>query len=224
VVLNVFPLDDRPPAPVPAAAQGPRRLYWFSQTIGRDRGLEAIVRAIGALKPRDAELHLRGEWQAGFERELRAIAASAGVADRSLVWHAPAAPGEMVRLAAQFDVGLALETGRTPNADLALSNKIFTYLVAGVPVLASATSAQAALCTQLGTAAAVAAIDNAEQMAAKLRFWFDAPEVLAAARAEAWRLGEARFNWNLERQKVVEAARAALAPAPDVRAAAVFAS
>ena len=47
VVLNAFPLGHALPNPTPQGTVRPRpSLYWFSQTIGPDRGLECAVRAI----------------------------------------------------------------------------------------------------------------------------------------------------------------------------------
>ena len=66
VVLNAFPKDCAPCSSTSrgAAVPGPS-IYWFSQTIGPDRGLECAVRAIGqmALRP---YLYLRGTPAVGF--------------------------------------------------------------------------------------------------------------------------------------------------------------
>lgn len=217
VVLNVFPRNARPAQP-DMRVPGPLRLYWFSQTIGRDRGLEAAVTALGVLRDLPVELHLQGEWQPGFEAELRRIGADAGLAANRLIHHLPGDPDEMVRSASRFDVGLALEPGHTPNSDRALSNKVFTYLLAGLPVVASATSAQAALCMQLGDAARVVAPDDATALAEAIRGWIADPASLEAAKRTAWHLGETRFNWDVEQRRFLDVVRQALrAAAPAVR-------
>ncbi len=220
VVLNVCPLADWPAAPVPSRG-GPLRLYWFSQTIGRDRGIEAVIRAMGVLAPLPIELHLRGVWPPGFASTLQAVAHVAGAPWERVVRHDPAAPGEMVRLAAEFDVGLATEPGHTENADLALSNKIFTYLLAGVPVLATATTAQAELAPAFGDAAALAPVGDAQAIASALRGWIERPAELAAARQAAWQLGTTRYNWDLEQVKFLDAVRTTVRdgsrPARDLR-------
>ncbi len=51
VVLNTFPKAQAPAAPTAAGAAAPApTLYWFSQTIGPDRGLECAVAAIAGSK------------------------------------------------------------------------------------------------------------------------------------------------------------------------------
>ena len=58
----------------------------------------------------------------------------------------------MVRLASQYDLGLAAEIGETPNRNISLTNKLFTYLLAGVPILASDIDAHTQLASELGEA------------------------------------------------------------------------
>jgi Glycosyl transferase 4-like domain len=74
VVLNVFPRAQTPPGPTPngTAVPGPS-VYWFSQTIGPDRGLECAVQAIGRARTRP-HLFLRGSPTPGFLDRLWSIA------------------------------------------------------------------------------------------------------------------------------------------------------
>jgi glycosyltransferase involved in cell wall biosynthesis len=197
-VLNVFPLRDRPDEFRRSAPGDRLRLYWFSQTIGPNRGLEDAVRALGLLAQHPIELHLRGAWQAGYEDRLRRVAAEAGIESGRIVSHAPAHPDEMPRLASEFSVGLALEPGTTVNNDLALSNKIFAYVLGGNAVLATRTRGQSTLIPQLGPAAAWCTPADPNSLAAALRPWIDNRGALEAARQTAWNLGASRFNWELE--------------------------
>ncbi len=202
VILNVFPRRFRP-ATVDASRSGHAerdrlRLYWFSQTIGPDRGLEDAVAAIGLLGDPRVELHLRGRWQDGYERRLRQHAAAAGVRDERLVAHATADPDSMVALAADMDIGLALEPPASHNNDILWSNKAFTYLLGGIPVVLSRTAGQTALASLFGDAAVTYSPGNAAELAAALERWTRNPAALTAARDLAWRLGEERYNWEVE--------------------------
>ena len=78
VVLNVFPLSQAPPGPTArgAAEPGPS-VYWFSQTIGPNRGLECAVRAIGVARTRP-HLYLRGSSAPGFVEHLSALRPRSG--------------------------------------------------------------------------------------------------------------------------------------------------
>lgn len=206
-VLNVFPRADRPAAFRPSDPGAPVRLYWFSQTIGADRGLEEAVEALGLLGDARVELHVRGAWQAGFEMRLRTLAARAGLRETQLVALPPAPAEAMVRAAAAFDVGLALEPGVTVNNDIAVSNKIFTYLLAGLAVALTRTSGQAALLPILGDAAVGCAVRDAASLADALHPWLANRDALDRARLAAWTRAEHRFNWDVEQQQFLAVVR-----------------
>lgn len=219
VVLNVYALSDRPAAPVPPG-DGPLRLYWFSQTVGPRRGLEEAVSAMGQLPAGSVELHVRGAWAPGYAEVLAAAARAAGVSDSQIVRYDPAPPADMVRLAAPFDVGLALEPTVPANADAALSNKLFAYLLAGVPVIATDTAAHRALAPALDDAMTVVPAGQAGALAAAIRRWADDRPNLAAARRVAWQRGETRYNWECEQPRYLAAVAAAFDGGDALRAAA----
>jgi glycosyltransferase involved in cell wall biosynthesis len=204
-VLNVFPLRDRPSAFRAGTVGEPVRLHWFSQTIGPDRGLEDAIRAMGMLTSYRLELHVRGQWWRNYEAEIRRLADQVGVAQAQIVAHLPAPSDDLVRRASVYDVGLALEPPASVNNDILLSNKIFTYLLAGNCVVATRTRGQSALIPELQAAAAWYEPGRPEGLASALRPWLDDRGALAAARETAWRLGETRFNWDREKTKFLDA-------------------
>jgi glycosyltransferase involved in cell wall biosynthesis len=217
-VLNVFPRTEAAEGPV---REGPRppgpSLYWFSQTTGPGRGLEEVIRAMGSTRTRP-HLHLRGTVAAAYRQELESLAHAHGLEGR-LHFLDPEAPAEMARLAAQYDLGLAMEPGGTPNSRLALSNKIFTYLLAGVPSIASATTAQAELALEAPGAVFLYPPGDAEALAALLDGILESPARLAESRTRAWDLGQNRFNWDQEQHAFLEIVNQALSK-PRLRPAA----
>lgn len=199
-VLNVFPLDMAPVAPSSAAASGgPPRLaaYWFSQTIGMDRGLQQFMEAMALAKCR-VTLDIRGGNRWGGGDRLMAVARDLGIADRVTILE-KAPPDDMVKLSAPYDIGLSLEMGETESRRFCLPNKIFTYLLAGVPVALSDTPAQQALALDLGAAAVVVPLADPAAIAAALDRLGSSPAALAEAKAAAWRLGRDRYNWDAEK-------------------------
>jgi Glycosyl transferase 4-like domain len=210
-VLNVFPLGEAPSEPTSTAYQkghGPPTLYWFSQTVGPGRGLEPVVDALGKMRT-PARLHLRGLVARGYGEELNARAARAGAADR-IVFHAPEEPSRMAALAAPHDLGLALERCEPPHRAICLTNKIFTYLLAGVPVLYSPTPAQERLAPELGGAAFRAEREDGDRLAACLDAYFQDSARQIEARRTARKLGQDRFNWDVEQHAFLDSVRRAL--------------
>jgi len=209
--LNVFPQKEAPPAPEQTAHQrgnGPPSLYWFSQTIGPGRGLEAVIEAVGRMRL-PAHLHLRGVCSQGYQNTLEALAGRIGMKDR-LHLHPPASPEQMAVLAAGHDLGLALELNQPPNRALCLTNKIFTYLLAGIPVLLSRTPAQERLAPELGPAAILVNLADPGALAVRLDAFFADAEQQRSARSCAWQLGQERFNWDVEQRTFLGSVRRAL--------------
>lgn len=207
-VLNVFPRSEAPAAPVdpgPISEQRPARLYWFSQTIGAGRGLDAVVAAMARMRT-PAELHLRGMTRASYQTQLNEHAAKIGL--KRPIQYLPSAPAaEMARLAAGADLGLSTEETQPLNRDLCLTNKIFTYLLAGIPQLLSATSAQKALAPELGAAALVDDLTDSAHTAEQLDDFFGNPARMAAARRKAWDLAQTRYCWEVEQEKFLRSVR-----------------
>lgn len=209
-VLNVFPKTMAAPVGSGAAeAREPGHLavYWFSQTIGLDRGLQEFMRAMARAKAR-VSLDVRGSNRWGHGDTLMALARDLGVAERVRLLPT-AAPDQMVKLAATYDLGLSLEIGNSPNKRACLGNKIFTYLLAGVPVMVSDTPAQRAFALDLGSAAAVVSVADPEGIARVLDRLAAMPAALADAKATAWRLADQRYNWEVEQKALVETVSAA---------------
>jgi glycosyltransferase involved in cell wall biosynthesis len=206
--LNVFPLTLAPPHPITTPylkRSGPPTLYWFSQTIGPGRGLEAIIAAMGKMKS-PVILHLLGIPATGYREQLEAYAGDRGVSGR-IVWHPPTLPDEMVRIAAGYDLGLALELTEPPNRAICLTNKAFTYLLAGVPVVLSRTHAQEWLAREIGEAGILIDLNDATAIAARLDNILTNPQILVTARSIAWKLGRERFNWDIEQKVFLESVR-----------------
>jgi glycosyltransferase involved in cell wall biosynthesis len=200
-ILNVFSLADRPAQFRIAASGGPMRLYWFSQTIGAGRGLEDVIRGMGRLPDCDVELHLRGLARPDHWKHLQELAAANGVRADAIVLHAPAPPEEMIRVAAEFDVGLALEQPVNLNRDICLTNKIFSCLLAGNAIAATATTAQKPIIERIGKAGFLYAPGDIDALANGLRRWSQDREQLQQARREAWSWGTDSFNWDVEKKK-----------------------
>jgi glycosyltransferase involved in cell wall biosynthesis len=194
-ILNVFPSSMAPSASRESAA-GVLKAYWFSQTIGLDRGLQSFIHAMARARTFVA-LDIRGSNRWGHGDALLALAREIGIADRIRLLPL-AQPQQMARLAADYDLGLSLETEVTESRRLCLTNKIFTYLLAGVPILMSDTPAQRALASDLGAAAAVVSLSDPDGIAAALDH-LASTATLVSAKEMAAKLGRERYNWDREK-------------------------
>ena len=200
VVLNVFPRAERG-SPAPARASDLPTLYWYSQVIGPDRGVEEALRALAKLDL-PVELHLRGEMLPSYDSPLRALTAELGISGRVHLWP-PAPPGELVALAQRHDIGLALEQPVSRNRQVCVTNKLFTYLLAGLAVAATDTVGQRGILQTVPDAGFLYPPGDVAALAAGLRRLLTEPGALDRARTAARRAAEERYCWEIERDRLV---------------------
>ena len=198
VIDNVFALPAQPPD---LARVDPARLrvYWFSQTIGPGRGLEQAIVALGRSGV-NAQLALRGRPHTGYLDALRALQ-RAEAPHVEIVPLAPAPPDSMVDCARGYDVGLALEQMTPRNRQLCLTNKAFTYILAGVAVAITDTPGQHALGVDLGRAAALVPPADVDALAAAFARWAADPAELDCAKRTAWAAATRRWHWEHELER-----------------------
>ena len=191
VIHNVFPLPERPPSF--ERRPGPLRVYWFSQTIGSGRGIEDAIAAVTQAGI-EAEIVLRGRASGGYADDLQRAAAA--VPRLTIRIEEPADPDRMVDLCEGYDLGLAGESERVKNRQVCLSNKIFTYLLAGMPVALSDTEAQRRLASCLGDAAFLYQPSDTRGLAEWLRALAADEGRLRRHRLAAWDAAVQRWHWN----------------------------
>ena len=205
-ISNVFRLPEPPSF---AREPGPLRLYWFSQTIGADRGLEDVIDAAGEANL-ECSLHLRGSSSGPYVHRLRARASAAAPKLRLTVLD-PASPEQMVESCRGFDAGISAEQGHVANRQLNLSNKALTYPLAGLALVLTTTEGHRPLAEDLQGTAVSYAPGDVTALAGGLARWSD-PGVLRQARETAWEAARARWHWDhpLERAALLAAVEAAL--------------
>ncbi len=108
-------------------------LHQGAPAVGR--GCDVLIRAMAHVP--DADLVFLGDGAPPYVDELRALAVAEGIADR--VHFTPSvALADLLANTAEADVGVTLLQDTCENHHLALPNKLFEYLAAGVPVVAAA--------------------------------------------------------------------------------------
>jgi glycosyltransferase involved in cell wall biosynthesis len=164
--------------------------------LAADRGCESLVRAMEQLP--SAHLLLLGA-EGPYAEQIRALVE--GLALGSRVHFRPPAPlPELLSHTAQADVGVTLLEGVCENHRLALPNKVFEYVAAGIPVVASDLPELAALVREYGIGFTVDVADPAS-VADGIRRALEArsdPELLRSL-ATAGEL----LSWRRERERLI---------------------
>ena len=208
VVLNTFPKASAPPCPSASAPTTTLGLYWFSQTLGPGRGIETAIQAIAQSRVKP-HLYLRGTPSAGYAELIAEQACKLDIGDRVHLLD-PVEPDLLERAGAIYDIGYVGELAETQNRQIALTNKLFSYLSSGLAILASDIAAHRAIAPELGKAIKLFPSGDAVALAAAIDRWLLDPEALAAARAAAWSLGQGRFSWETDKAELVRQIEASL--------------
>jgi glycosyltransferase involved in cell wall biosynthesis len=205
VLLNVF--KNRPGNVSISENNDTIKLFWFSQTIGAGRGLEDIIKALQLVNSSDFELHLLGDQPQQSQPYINAFMSS-GV---PVKLYKPVHPDEVINFASQFDIGLALEDKTPLNRDICLTNKIFTYMQAGLVIVASDTIAQQDFIGKNPQIGNVYVKGNINTLADILLKYQQDKNLLKASKIEALRLARQQYNWETESQKLLTLVKATLA-------------
>jgi len=207
VLTNSFPLQPLAPH---EKSEAPPAFFWFSQTLGRGRGLEPFVAAWARMQ-RPSRLVLLGEGSGTFAQELRASVPPARQGHLEFLRLVPA--GELPELIARHDIGLALELAAIPNRDLTITNKIIQYLNAGLAIVATDTRGQREVLSHAPTAGMIVALDEQAGLSACLDEFIADRSLLARRQAAARALAATRYCWEGEAPKLLALVATALAPA-----------
>ena len=173
----------------------------------RNRGIEQSIRALAAVD--DLRLRLLGPVAPSYRAELEELARALGVDDR-VEFSPPVPPADVVEALSSASVGLALFEPVCLSHRLVLPNKLFEYVLAGLPVVGSDLPMISRFVRDHEVGAAVDPGDPAA-IAAALR------EVLEPARRRRLRAAVARaqsaLDWRRERGALADVYRDALARA-----------
>lgn len=205
-ILNVFPLSLRSGIVSKNELAKERReeglsLYWYSQVIGPDRGLEDVLEAMAQVGP-GVCFHLRGEWAAGYEAIFRKKARELGV-ENSVYHLPPVPPDELIERASMHDIGLALEPGDRQNNDIAASNKLFAYMSSGLAIIATNTKGQRTIMSRVVGVGDLVVTDKVREISEIIKRYMLSEAELNKAKKASLESSREIYSWDNERQKLV---------------------
>lgn len=162
------------------------------------RGLERLVRAWARVP--DAVLAIQGFGP--VEEEMKREAASAGIEDR-VRFMGRVDPSDLHEYASGADLGVVIYEHTTLNNYLAAPNKLYAYLMAGLPIASSDFPGLRAVVEGEGVGD-VFDPGSEESIAAAVQRLLADKERLAHMRTHARRLAESRYNWDVEQVGLLE--------------------
>jgi glycosyltransferase involved in cell wall biosynthesis len=166
-----------------------------------DRGLETLIRSAAFLEP-NIVIVMMGKGYGTIQSEYEALIASEGVADRVKI--IPPVPyEELLEWTASADLGLIVYPHEfSLNVRLCLPNKLFEYLMAGLPVLASQLDAVAEVIKTYDAGQIVSSLAPID-IGAVINTMLTNPAALAKMRQNALEAARRDLCWEKESQHLV---------------------
>jgi glycosyltransferase involved in cell wall biosynthesis len=204
VLYNVFPISSSEGlmSPLARPAHSRLRLHWVGQTLSMERGLHDILEACARLGD-SVELHLRGHASEARKSAILEYAEKCGVT-KSIKFHSLVEPDEVIKLMEQYDVGLALERPDHQNYSRTVTNKIFSYLLAGLAIAATDTPGQREVLDEAPTAGFLYPAGNPTVLAEMLGHWIESPSLLSGAKQAAWDIARSKFCWDVTESRFLQ--------------------
>jgi glycosyltransferase involved in cell wall biosynthesis len=176
--------------------------------IGAGRGIETLLTAMQQVVPPAVAIVVGGEdvtytriGELTYLQRLRKLAQTLGVGNR-VYFLPPIDPEQIPAYAADASIGVALIEGVCLSYQYALPNKLFEYVQAGLPVVASNLPEMASLIEQYGIGETFPA-GNSEMLARILNDLLASPEKLAHYRNQAFAAGK-ELNWEKEQLRLLQ--------------------
>jgi len=135
----------------------------------------------------------------GYENELFKMSSGSNV---DLKLHSQVDHDDLIRSLDEFDIGLALERSENVGAALTVSNKIGSYLMAGLAIAATDTQGQREVLDQIPGVGFLYPSGNAELLAKGLKEWIRDRNLLLNAQQASWEAARTEWNWEVETKKL----------------------
>ena len=179
----------------------PIKLFWFSQTLGKERGVEIIIKALGKLKQNCFELTLLGNHTNEMKNYFDQFAIDNNFDYKNIKYLEPVFENEIVTIAANHHIGIASELQTTVNRDICLTNKIFMYLLAGNAIIFSKTKGQELFLNENKNIGLLFDTQNEDSLSEILDNYLQNSSFLNKHRIESFNLGKTVFNWDIEKKQ-----------------------
>ncbi len=172
------------------------RILVYQGSIQEFRGIEESIEAATLLDRCTLVIIGYGYHRPALEEMVR----RRGLDDR-VRFFGPIPNDELLYYTASADVGLCVIRGQSLSYRWSMPNKLFEYMMAGIPVVASDFEEMGRVVREEGVGT-VCDPDDPTSIAAAVRAIVDDPEAEARFRA-ATRVAISRYNWDNEEQKLL---------------------
>jgi glycosyltransferase involved in cell wall biosynthesis len=216
VIYNAFPWSERDGLNGAASDRvdcSLPSLYWVSQTMGPERGIEDLLAALPFMSGA-CEIHLRGVSTPGFADWIATRLPETW--RRRVFLHGLVDNAALLPRVAEHDIGFAGELTYCRNKVLTVSNKILYYLLGGLAVLASDTEGQQEVARQAPGAVQLYRAGDPQDLARQLDALLASPTRRKGMRLAALEVTREMFCWERQEDKLLTAVASAFGATADM--------
>jgi hypothetical protein len=122
----------------------------------------------------------------------------------------PVSEKKIVQIASEHHIGLASEYSHNVNRDLCLTNKIFTYLLAGNALVLSDTYAQKSFLNENPCIGLLYKQNSTEELTAVFKSYLSDSNLLQLHRQKSLNLAISKCNWDVEQNQFLDNVKSVL--------------
>ncbi len=201
IINNVFCINNS--LAINTHIKTPVKLFWFSQTIGKGRGIEDLLVGLKKFPLGSFSITLMGDLSKEMENYLRGIVLEKNDEKVDLSFLTPVEPDKIFEIAANYDIGLAIEPQINENNDLIFTNKLFTYLSSGIAILFTSTSAQKHFFNEHSNIGWIYPSGDIDSLVLVLKQILRHPGELLSYKHNSRQLAAKVYNWETEQAKLM---------------------
>jgi glycosyltransferase involved in cell wall biosynthesis len=179
----------------------PLKLFWFSQFIGKERGLETVIESMSNFSNDEITFTLLGNVSNEIKLYFQSLLEKYNLSKKQLVFLGPVAEDEIVLIASQHHIGLASEYSHNKNRNLCLTNKVFLYLLAGEALVLSDTYAQRTFLNENPDIGLLYKQNSVVELTSVLKSYLRDSQLLLTHRQNAIKLAKTKYNWDIEKRQ-----------------------
>ena len=176
----------------------PLKLFWFSQHVGLERGLQQILLSMSKVDKDKITLTVVGNCSSSRLVYLKKMIEDLGISEETVQFQGVLNLDSLFELASQHHIGIASEMVSNDNREICLTNKVFSYMLAGLAILASSTQSQSSLFDQNKDIGFLFDLDSPEMIDDILKRYLQDPSLLRSHQNNSLMAGLNKYNWEIE--------------------------
>ena len=196
-LLNVFSVEYANQK-ITAFSNRPLKLFWFSQFVGLERGLQIVLKAMSYFGKGEICFTIVGNCNKNHKEYFQKLISELNLSDSDIIFHDAIDESELFSLMQSHHIGIASEVPVLLNKDICLSNKMFSYLLAGLALVVTNTQAQANFLSINSDIGFVFEYNDEKRLVECLRMYIQNPDMLDCHRENALLLAKDKYNWEIQ--------------------------